>query len=75
MLARKLDGEFEFSEAFTYNLTGFPLDLQVGMNVTAWNSLGNTPDVAQAPDLLAQWNYIDFYEITELSTCLINDPL
>lgn len=74
VLTRRLDDEAEYTEAFTYNLLGFPDEVQVGMNVTAWNSLSAMPDFKQVPDLLAQWNYIRLYEISDTSACFINDP-
>lgn len=74
LLTRRMADETEFTEINTYEVMTFPDEVQVGMNVTAWNSLSAEPNTDEDPDLLAQWNYIRFYPATETDLCFVNEP-
>lgn len=69
IMARRLDDESEFIETTRYDL-GFPETVQVGLIANGWNSLWREPDFQQTPDLVAEFEYIRFYEILEESECL-----
>lgn len=69
IMARKLDGESEFTETHRYT-RDFPDTMQVGMMSNGWNSLGPEPDFQRTPDVHAEFDYVRFYPTSDESLCL-----
>lgn len=73
-LARRLEGETEFTETHVFPRADFPEELQVGMIVNGWNSGGTTPDTTRTPDLLARFDYVRFWTPSGLGACSAEVP-
>ena len=70
VLTRRLDDEGEFRETHRFTRGDFADELQVGLVINGWNSLGGSPDLGRTPDLRAVFDYARFSEVSSVDDCL-----
>ncbi|MEM6289877.1 MAG: hypothetical protein AAGA54_01385 [Myxococcota bacterium] len=73
-LTRKLVDDESFVETGSYENT-LPDEVHAGMSVTVWNSNTTTPNFNVVGDVVGVWDYVRFWAIDDLGTCLEDQPL
>jgi len=72
ILAREFGPGEGFTATHEFNRPDFPAELQVGLIVNGWNSMGSEPDTSLTPDLRAEFDYIRLWRPGSAEDCVVD---